>query len=99
MGENRVTNYNELPLVYGRLNPEIATGFEKIVNTIQSMIYVPTESLKCQLNDVSWQYEITTKIIDPETDAEVGIAVVTILKKYDEKNHENTYKLLDYKER
>ena len=98
MGENRVMNYNELPLLYGRLNPEIEKGFEKIVSNIQPMMYVPIESLKSQLSDIKWQYEITAKIIDPESDIEIGTAVVTILKKYDEKNHENSYKLIDYKE-
>ena len=98
MGENRVINYNELPLLYGRLNPEIEKGFENIVSNIQPMMYVPIESLKSQLSDIKWQYEITAKIIDTESDSEIGKAVVTILKKYDEKNHENSYKLIDYKE-
>ena len=41
---------------------------------------------------------MTAEIIVPESDIEIGTAVVTILKKYEEKNHENSYELVDYKE-
>ena len=90
--------YIDLPLVYGKLNPEIKKGFEEITRNIQPMIYVPTNSSRCYLSDTHWYYKIATDVIDPSDRDKCIKAVVVIEKTYDEIKHQNIYKLISYRE-
>lgn len=91
-------NWIEVPFLYGKLSPEINSGFQKISQSIQLAKYIPTKCKKEIISDLVNRYKIESDVYELESNRYIGFCEITILKEYKEEINQNIYTLLDYKE-